>query len=65
MNIKAVRNPVGEVTIIQFLLKSNDEDVVVVYIDAEGLLDKGELSEFSGVERVGFGLPRREYNPSD
>lgn len=65
MNIKAVRNPIGEVTIIQFLLKSNDEDVVVVYIDAEGLLDKGELSEFSSVERIGFGLPKREYNPSD
>ena len=66
MHIKANRNPTGEVTIIQFLLKSNDEDVMVVYINGDGLLDAGELSEFSGVERGELirTLPIQEYNPS-
>lgn len=66
MHIKAIQNPTGEVTIVQFLLKSNDADVLVVYIDADGELDTGELSEFSDVERgqLTRTLPIQEYNPS-
>lgn len=66
MHIKAMRNPAGEVTIVQFLMKAND-DIEVVYIDADGELDKGELSEFSGVEpgELTRSLPLQEYNPSD